>query len=111
MLKFEFNNLLQVALVTLSLSLVGGLAVVFWQGSKTQHLTLAAGAASGESYIIGDALKKVVERHYPKILITLTETGRTSENLRMLEDGKAQLATAQADVNAGAFSADRSGPV
>ncbi len=66
--------------------------------SRTEHLTLAAGASSGESYILGHALKTVVERHFPKIRITLLETGGTVENLRMLEDGRAQLATAQSDI-------------
>ena len=39
-----------------------------------------------------------MERHYPKIRIALLETNGTVENLQMLEAGRAQLATAQADV-------------
>jgi len=61
-------------------------------------ISCAAGSPSGESYILGSALKRVVERHYPKIRITLLETGGTIESLQMLEDGRAQLAAAQADV-------------
>ena len=68
------------------------------QQSKTEYLTLAAGSSSGESYILGNALKKVVEQHYPKIRITLLETGGTVENLQMLENGRAQLAAAQSDI-------------
>jgi uncharacterized protein len=97
----DFNRVLRTVLVVGSLTIVAGLSVALLQRSKTQHLTLAAGASSGESYILGDALKKVVERHYPKIRITLLETGGTVENLRMLEDGRAQLAAAQSDIAPG----------
>jgi TRAP-type uncharacterized transport system substrate-binding protein len=94
MAKLDFNRVLRMTLVVLSVGLIVGLILAAWQRSKTEHLTLAAGASSGESYILGNALKTVVERHNPKIRITLLETGGTVENLRMLEDGRAQLATA-----------------
>ena len=98
MAKPDFNRVLRITLVVLSLGLIAILAIVWLQQSKTEHLTLAAGAPSGESYILGNALKTVVERHYPRIRITLLETGGTVENLQMLEDGRAQLATAQSDI-------------
>jgi TRAP transporter TAXI family solute receptor len=101
MAKLDFNRVLRTALVVLSLGLVACLAIGLWQGSKTERLTLAAGAPSGESYILGHALKTVVERHYPKIRIDLLETGGTVENLNMLEDGRAQLAAAQSDIPPG----------
>lgn len=99
--RLDFNKAMLLAVAIASACLIAGVTVVLWQGSRTQQLTLAAGASSGESYILGSALKAVVERHYPKIRIALLETGGTAENLRMLEDGRAQLATAQADVAAG----------
>src|SRR5580698_3128649 len=98
MAKLDFNRLTQLVLAALTLSLAGGLAIVLLQRSKTEYLTLAAGTSSGESYILGSALKTVVERHYPRIRITLLETGGTVENLQMLQDGRAQLATAQSDI-------------
>jgi len=101
MLKLELNRVVAVALIIVTVSALAGLAAILWQGSRTQHLTLVAGAATGESYILADALKQVVERHNPRIRITLVETGGTVENLRLLEEGRAQLATAQADVVAG----------
>jgi uncharacterized protein len=101
MAKLDFNRLLRVALALLSLGVIACLAFFLIQRSTTQQLMLAAGAPSGESYILSQALKTVVERHYPRIRITLVETGGTVENLKMLEDGRAQLATAQADVLAG----------
>src|ERR1700733_6225005 len=99
--KLDFNRVLRITLVSLSIGVIAGLAAAIWQRSKTEHLTLAAGASSGESYILGNALKTVVERHYPRIRIKLLETGGTVENLQMLEDGQAQLATAQADIAPG----------
>jgi uncharacterized protein len=102
MAKLGFNQVLRLALAALSVAVIAALVIVWWQQSKTEHLTLAAGASSGESYILGSALKTVVERHYPRIRLTLLETGGTVENLSMLQDGRAQLATAQADIPAGA---------
>ncbi len=101
MAKLDFNRVLRIALVTLSLGFLAVLAFVWMQGAKTEHLTMAAGASSGESYILGQALKTVVERHYPRIRLTLLETGGTVENLNMLEDGRAQLAAAQSDIAPG----------
>jgi TRAP-type uncharacterized transport system substrate-binding protein len=86
MATLDFNRVLRITLVSLSVALVAGLATALWHRAKTEHLTVAAGASSGESYILGNALKTVVERHYPKIRMTLLETGGTVENLRMLED-------------------------
>ena len=96
--KLYFNRVLRIAILAVSVGVIAGLAISFVQRCRTQHLMLAAGSPSGESYILGSALKKVVERHYPKIRITLLETGGTVESLQMLEDGRAQLAAAQADV-------------
>ncbi len=101
MAKLDLNRLLALTLATLTIGVFAVIAVVFGQRSKTEYLTLAAGTSSGESYILGNALKTVVERHYPKIRITLLKTGGTVENLQMLEDGRAQLATAQADITPG----------
>jgi len=82
MAKLDFNRLTQLTLAALTLSLAGGLAIVLLQRSKTEYLTLAAGTSSGESYILGNALKTVVERHNPRIRITLLQTGGTVENLQ-----------------------------
>jgi uncharacterized protein len=100
--KLDYHRVLRITVLALSLAVITFLAWTLGQRSQTQHLTLAAGASSGESYILSHALKTVVERHDSRIRITLLETGGTVENLKLLQDGKAQLATAQADVLAGA---------
>ena len=63
------------------------------------HLTLAAGDKTGESYIISEAIKKVIERR-TNIQIQVEETRGTTQNIEMLSTGKAQLAMAQVDVAA-----------
>jgi TRAP transporter TAXI family solute receptor len=98
MTKVNFNGLMRAGLAVISLGLIAFPVIVWMQQSKTVTLTLAAGARGGESYILGNALKRVVERHYPKVRIDLLETGGTVENLRMLDSGRAQLAAAQSDV-------------
>ena len=71
MAKLGFNQVLRLALAALSVAVVAVLAFAWWQQSRTEHLTLAAGASSGESFILGNALKEVVERHHPRIRLTV----------------------------------------
>ncbi|MBD2775916.1 TAXI family TRAP transporter solute-binding subunit [Iningainema tapete] len=61
------------------------------------ELILAAGDKEGESYIISEAIKKVVEQK-SNIKIKVEPTGGTAENIQKLEQGEVALATAQADV-------------
>ncbi|NJL11364.1 MAG: TAXI family TRAP transporter solute-binding subunit [Calothrix sp. SM1_7_51] len=65
------------------------------------QIILAAGDKQGESHIISEAIKKVVEEKDKTIKINILTTGGTSENLKFLEEGRVQLATAQADVAVG----------
>jgi len=102
-----FHNLDPLTIIVL-LSLggltLGLIAAVTWHlvhRNQVNHLTLVAGNRDGESYILSQAIEKVVEANNPKIKIDLQETGGTTENIKLLEEGKAQLATAQADVPTG----------
>jgi uncharacterized protein len=92
--------------VTIGLAIVslGGLVWVtsdLWGRTRTHRLVLAAGNPSGESYILAKAIEKVVEAQVPGVTIDVQESQGTSENLDRLEQGKADLVTAQADVPAG----------
>ena len=102
MVGSRFNRIIQIAVAGLTLITLSLVTLTCWQRSRTYHLTLAAGSRDGESYILSAALKKVVERHYTRIKISVVESGGTVENLRMLQDNRAQLATAQADIAPGA---------
>ena len=87
------------ALLSLVLALVVGWTL--YQRNQKHNLTIAAGARSGESFALAQALKTVAERHHPRLKITVRETAGTAENLDLLERKAAQLAAAQADVPAG----------
>lgn len=94
----------RLGVLALSLATAGLLAFgiyFFYDRAKVHGVTIAAGSSSGESYILSQALKAVVERHHPKVKLTILETGGTAENLRLLESRAAALAAAQADVPAG----------
>ncbi|MEA5577225.1 TAXI family TRAP transporter solute-binding subunit [Anabaena sp. UHCC 0451] len=86
--------------ISLGLASIGTFAIIIWNLSSrftSPQITIAAGDKTGESYIISEAITKVVERR-SNIKITLQATGGTSENLELLLAGKADLVTAQADV-------------
>jgi uncharacterized protein len=92
--------------VTLGLAIVslGGLLWItsdLWGRTRTHRLVLAAGNPTGESYTLAKAIEKVVEAQVPGVAIDVQESQGTSENLERLEQGKADLVTAQADVPAG----------
>jgi len=76
-------------------------ATLLYQHRRTRTLVIAAGSASGESYVISQALKVVVERTHSNLRVSVLETGGTAENLRLLEQKVADLAAAQADVTTG----------
>jgi uncharacterized protein len=97
----KLNRVREAGLILISIILIGSLLAMLYQHSKVRRLTVAAGSPTGESYILCSALRVVVERHYPQIRITVVETGGTVENLKMLDEERAALAVAQADVLAG----------
>jgi len=96
------RKLILLGLGFLSIGLVAGMAWYLLQTFKIYKLTLVAGSKDGESYVLSQAIKQVVEAQNSKIRIEVVETSGTSENLKLLEAGKAELATAQADVPGGA---------
>lgn len=63
----------------------------------TPQVTIAAGDKEGESYIISSAIAKVIKKR-SNIEVTVLKTGGTKQNLELLQQGKVQLATAQADI-------------
>lgn len=87
--------------------LVAAVLSLLWFGLSNQQvreLTLAAGNPEGESYILSQAIARVITANDPKLRITVLATNGTDENLDLLERGKAQLATGQADVPAGSLA-------
>ncbi len=90
-----------IGLVIVSLGGLVWFATDFWGRTRTHRFILAAGNPTGESYILAKAIEKVVETQIPSVEIDVQESKGTAENLDRLEQGKADLVTAQADVPAG----------
>ncbi len=98
------DSLTKLVLLSLGCVSIGLVAAVTWQlvsRNMVYRLTLVAGNRDGESYILSKALEKVVEENQPHIQIDVMETGGTAENIKLIEEDKTDLATAQADVPAG----------
>ncbi len=96
----KLDPLSRLIFLSLGFASVGLFVFIIWNiviRLTAPQLTLVAGDSEGESYIISQAIQKVVERK-TNINIKLVETGGTTQNLQMLQEGKADLATAQADV-------------
>jgi uncharacterized protein len=91
------SKLVFISLGIASVSLLGFTSWRILLRLTAPQITIAAGDKQGESYIISDAIAKTIEKH-SNIKITVLETGGTRENLGLLQKGKVQLATAQADV-------------
>jgi uncharacterized protein len=69
--------------------------------NKIYRLDFAAGDSHSESYILSQAIAQVINANQSRIQIKVIPTGGTVENIDLLEAGKVQLATAQADVPSG----------
>ncbi len=103
--KFIFICLGSASFSLLALTTYHNLRV---RGLMSSTLILAAGDQEGESYIISEAIEKVVERN-SSIKIEVISTGGTPESLKKLQEGTAQLATAQADVASEEIQSSQSG--
>ncbi len=87
--------------ILLSFGLIVGLTgYVIIERNYVHRLTIAAGAKEGESYLFSQAMAQVIAKYNPKIKIQVLETKGSEENIKLLEDNKVQLATAQADIPA-----------
>lgn len=87
-----------VTLGVLSVGLITAtIGSIIWQ-NRPRTIKLAAGNTTGESYILSQALAKVVKENYPRYTIEVIETAGTVESLQLLQEGKANFAAAQADV-------------
>jgi TRAP-type uncharacterized transport system substrate-binding protein len=87
------------AVVLLSLVLIVAFAVhVINQRQGVHRLKIAAGSQQGESYRFSQLVAQMVTQDEPHIKIEVIETKGSEENIKLLEENKVQLATAQADI-------------
>lgn len=83
-----------------SLVLVGGFTwKLFTNNQRIHYLTIAAGGKTGDYYPFAKAIAEVVAQHNPKIRIKVLETQGAQENIKLLEEKKAQLALWQSDAD------------
>ncbi len=66
--------------------------------AQSHKYAIAAGMENGESYLFSLAMADLVAKYQPKIKIQVVPSDGSEENIQLLQDNKAQLATAQADI-------------
>jgi len=84
------------ALMVVALCL-GLLALWYFDTSRHYRLAIAAGQRTGQAFQIAKALQEVTHRHYPDVTIEVYETRGSLHNVRLIDNGAAQLATVQAN--------------
>jgi TRAP transporter TAXI family solute receptor len=99
MIKMSIRALSVVALFVLA-ALSAGIALR--ESTVSQRVTIAAGPDEGEAYALATAIAEVTERHYPGLAVEVVETAGSGQNMRLLEEGRVELATVQADARMGA---------
>ncbi len=91
-------SLSRLLLLVCAIAIVGSAIWIGIRSQQVRQLTLAAGDPEGESYILSQVIAKVVAANYPRLHLNVLPTNGTDASLRLLDSGKADLATAQADV-------------
>lgn len=77
---------------------IGALAL-YLGSSRAERLTIAGGPAGSESLVLTSAIAQVINEADIGLRISVFETGGSYENLRLLENGRVDLAEIQADTN------------
>ncbi|MAT93920.1 MAG: hypothetical protein CME59_15115 [Halioglobus sp.] len=73
-------------------------AIILWLGgSRQKHLTIAGGLQGSETYALSQAIADAINHSRTGLQITVYESGGSGENSRLLEAGRVDLATIQAD--------------
>jgi TRAP transporter TAXI family solute receptor len=95
-MTFRFKMLMAVALVVLTT------LTVYWRFDRGRErvLTLAAGPTDGEAFTLAAAIAEVTHRYNPGIRIEVLETQGSGQNMALVESGRVDLATVQADTTA-----------
>jgi TRAP transporter TAXI family solute receptor len=98
MIRMSIRALSVVALFVLA-ALTAGIALR--ETTVSQRVTIAAGPDEGEAHALATAIAEVAERHYPRLSVEVVETAGAGQNMRLLEEGRVELATVQADARMG----------
>ena len=88
---------LKLALVAVVWLVALGVLMLWLADRRVTYLSIAAGPHRSESFELATAIARVFEARYPNIDVEIYETQGSGENLRLLEEGRVDLATLQAD--------------
>jgi len=78
--------------------LVAVFALVLWlSGARESRVTVAAGPAGSETLALTQAIAKEINEAQLGIRMLVFETGGSTENLRLLDSGRVDMGTIQAD--------------
>ncbi|GAB4228343.1 MAG: TAXI family TRAP transporter solute-binding subunit [Methyloligellaceae bacterium] len=83
------------AIVSAVVMMVGYIA---WTAPFTASLRLGADRLNSEPHEMATAIAHVVQRTHPGVRITVVETAGSNENIKLLSEGKLDLALSRADV-------------
>ena len=86
------------ALVGLAAVIVLGASFLHFTARQEHYLVIAAGSHTGEGFELAEAIAEVTRRYHPRYEVEVVETAGSVESLRLLEEGRVQLATIQADM-------------
>ena len=74
------------------------------EGTRPQYLSIATGGTGGVYYPYGGGLAKVLNESLPNVRATAEVTSASVDNLKLIRDGKADIAFALADTLADAVN-------
>ena len=91
------------ALAVVALFVLGALGAGLWlrESVVDQRVTIAAGPREGEAYALAVAIAEVARRHHPELRVEVVETPGSATNMTLLDEGRVELATVQADAHMG----------
>ncbi|MCF6236963.1 MAG: TAXI family TRAP transporter solute-binding subunit [Gammaproteobacteria bacterium] len=91
------RKLLPVIIVSLLVTVILLGLWAYFDKTKTQKIRIAAGSQGSESFTIAQSIALIAERFNPNLIVEVLETQGSNQNMELLESGKVQMATIQAD--------------
>jgi TRAP-type uncharacterized transport system substrate-binding protein len=74
------------------------LSPLSFSAPQIENLTLFTGRAAGTYFSVGNTIKDILEKEYPKFQILCELSNGSIDNARLIETKKADLAIIQSDV-------------
>ncbi len=78
-----------------------GAGMAWFARQRPVRVTIAAGPAASETFALASAIERVLRDAVPNIVVEVFETGGAEENVELIQEGRVDLATVQADTKVG----------